>query len=53
MARLHLQPGKERSLYRRHPWLFAGAVYRLEGRARAGDTVDVISDKKQAEIMEV
>ena len=43
MARLILQPGKERSLMRRHPWIFAGSVARLEGRARPGDTVEVIS----------
>ncbi len=44
MARLILLPGKERSAYRRHPWLFAGSVGRLEGRARPGDTVDVLDD---------
>ena len=27
-----------------HPWLFAGAVGRLEGRARPGDTVEVLAD---------
>src|ERR1017187_5265476 len=43
MTQLILQPGKERSLLRRHPWLFAGAVDRLEGRARPGDTVQVVA----------
>ncbi|MDR3212850.1 MAG: class I SAM-dependent methyltransferase [Azoarcus sp.] len=43
MARLHLHPGKERSVLRRHPWIFAGSVVRLEGRARPGDTVEVVS----------
>lgn len=28
---------------RRHPWVFAGSVDRLEGRARPGDTVDIHS----------
>lgn len=37
-----LKPGKERSLFHRHPWIFAGSVVRLAGRARSGDTVDVI-----------
>lgn len=45
MAQLILKPGKERSLLRRHPWIFAGSVARLEGRARPGDTVEVISDR--------
>jgi 23S rRNA (cytosine1962-C5)-methyltransferase len=44
MSKLILLPGKERSLLRRHPWIFAGSVARLEGRARAGDTVDVVAD---------
>ena len=39
MADLILKPGKERSVLRRHPWIFAGSVDRLEGRARPGDTV--------------
>lgn len=43
MARLILTPGKERSLFRRHPWIFAGSVERLDGRARPGDTVTVVS----------
>jgi len=42
-AQLILQAGKEKSLLRRHPWIFAGSVDRLEGRARPGDTVDVIA----------
>lgn len=45
MAQLILLPGKERSAFKlRHPWLFAGAVGRLEGRARPGDTVEVLAD---------
>ncbi len=43
MATLILHPGKEKSLLRRHPWIFSGAVAQLDGRARAGDTVDVVS----------
>ena len=43
MPRLILNAGKERSLMRRHPWVFAGSVDRLEGRARPGDTVDIHS----------
>ncbi|MBK7662905.1 MAG: class I SAM-dependent methyltransferase [Sterolibacteriaceae bacterium] len=43
MARLILNPGRERSVMRRHPWLFEGSVARLDGRARPGDTVEVVS----------
>ncbi len=45
-AQLILQSGKERSLYRRHPWIFAGSVERLAGRARPGDTVEVVAGKR-------
>ena len=40
-ATLILQSGKSGSLRRRHPWIFAGSVATLKGRARAGDTVIV------------
>ena len=43
MATLTLHPGKEKSVLRRHPWLFSGAIAQLDGRARPGDTVDVAS----------
>jgi 23S rRNA (cytosine1962-C5)-methyltransferase len=43
MAQLILHPGKERSLLRRHPWVFDTSVARLDGQARPGDTVTVLS----------
>jgi len=43
MPKLILVPGKERSVFRRHPWLFAGSVLRLVGQARPGDTVEVVA----------
>ena len=48
MATLTLHPGKEKSVLRRHPWLFSGAVAQLDGRARPGDTVDVVSHAGRA-----
>ena len=39
MKSIRLLPGKERSLLRRHPWVFAGSVAR--GKADAGETVRV------------
>jgi 23S rRNA (cytosine1962-C5)-methyltransferase len=38
-ATLTLHPGKERSLFKRHPWLFDTSIARLDGPARPGDTV--------------
>jgi 23S rRNA (cytosine1962-C5)-methyltransferase len=45
-AQLILIPGKEHSLLRRHPWIFAGSVERLVGRARPGDTVEIVSGRQ-------
>ena len=38
---LVLKAGREKSLLRRHPWVFSGALERIDGSARAGDTVAV------------
>lgn len=38
-----LAPQREKSLKRRHPWVFASAVAHIKGRCRAGDTLDVLS----------
>ncbi|MEG1690761.1 MAG: 23S rRNA (cytosine(1962)-C(5))-methyltransferase RlmI, partial [Hafnia sp.] len=40
-ARLFLAKGREKSLLRRHPWVFSGAVTRGEGNAVSGETIDV------------
>lgn len=39
MKSIRLRPGKERSLQRRHPWVFEGSIAR--GNADAGETVRV------------
>ena len=36
-----LRPGRERSLLRRHPWVFSGAVQRTQGSTEPGTTVAV------------
>jgi len=38
-----LKAGREKSLLRRHPWVFSGAIERADARAQAGDTVAVRS----------
>jgi len=38
--RIHLKPGKDKPLLARHPWIFSGAIARVED-ARDGDTVDI------------
>ena len=42
MKTIRLRPGKERSLLRRHPWVFEGSI--AKGRADLGETVRVESD---------
>ncbi len=39
MNKVILKPGRERSLRRRHPWIFSGAI--AEGAAESGETVEV------------
>ena len=41
--RLILAGGKEKALLRRHPWIFSGAVKRIDGEPKEGDLVDVVS----------
>jgi 23S rRNA (cytosine1962-C5)-methyltransferase len=38
---LWLKPGKERSLLRRHPWIYDTAIARVKGRPASGATVAV------------
>jgi len=45
MKTIQLKPGKERSLQRRHPWLFESAIAR--GGADSGETVRVESSEGQ------
>jgi 23S rRNA (cytosine1962-C5)-methyltransferase len=40
-AILVLKPGRERSLLRRHPWIFSGAVGAVRGSPASGETVEV------------
>ena len=40
-ATLVLKNGKDHSLRRRHPWVFSGAIARLQGEANEGDAVRV------------
>jgi 23S rRNA (cytosine1962-C5)-methyltransferase len=39
--RLTLHPSRERSLLRRHPWIFSGGVARVDGDPEPGATVEV------------
>ena len=41
IAQIILKEGREKSLLRRHPWIFSGAVERVEGAPHSGDTLRV------------
>lgn len=43
MTGIFLKKGREDSLARRHPWVFSGAIERVEGEPEEGDIVDVYS----------
>ncbi len=45
MNKIILADGRERSLLRMHPWVFSGAVKRIEGNPKSGETVEVISSR--------
>jgi len=38
---LTLKPGRERSLLRRHPWVFSGAIAEVRGSVQSGGTVEI------------
>lgn len=38
-----LQPGREKSLLRKHPWVFASAIKSHSGKLHSGDTVDIVA----------
>ena len=45
MPALVLKPGREKSLLRRHPWIFSGAVQGMDEEPASGATLDVLSSQ--------
>ncbi|PVZ85823.1 23S rRNA (cytosine(1962)-C(5))-methyltransferase RlmI [Serratia sp. S1B] len=43
--RLYLAKGREKSLLRHHPWIFSGAVERVEGKPLSGETIDICDNQ--------
>lgn len=43
MDKLILKPGKDRSVFRLHPWIFSGAIAKGEGELQEGNLVKVFS----------
>ena len=47
MKSLHLKAGRDKSVKRRHPWIFSGAVERVDGEPANGETLLVKSAEGQ------
>ena len=45
--KVYLKAGKEESLKRFHPWVFSGAIAKVEGEPEEGEVVDVYTSKKE------
>ena len=41
MYKVYLKPGKEESLKRFHPWVFSGAIARIDGQPEEGEVVEI------------
>ena len=45
MNKVFLKPNREKSLLKHHPWVYSGAIARVEGDCLNGSTVEVYSSK--------
>ncbi|MCY9843280.1 class I SAM-dependent methyltransferase [Vibrio caribbeanicus] len=41
---IYLLKGREKSLKRKHPWIFSGAIKNVQGEPKLGETIDVYSN---------
>ena len=46
MIIIQLKPKKEESLKRFHPWVFSGAIQKIEGKPAEGDLVEVLDNQR-------
>lgn len=47
MYKVYLKPGKEESLKRFHPWVFSGAIARIDGEPIEGEVVEIYTSKNE------
>ena len=43
MNKIILKPEREKSLLRKHPWIFTGAIKSVDGKPSNGETVEIFS----------
>jgi 23S rRNA (cytosine1962-C5)-methyltransferase len=46
-ARIYLKVSREKSLLRKHPWIFSQAINKIKGKPMLGDTVDIFDHKEK------
>ena len=46
MQIIQLKPKKEESLLRFHPWLFSGAIQKIEGNPAEGEAVTIVDHNR-------
>jgi 23S rRNA (cytosine1962-C5)-methyltransferase len=46
LIKIILKPGKEQSIMRLHPWIFSGAIKKIDGSPHEGDVVEIFSNEK-------
>jgi len=47
LPKITLKKGKEEALHRFHPWIFSGAIHRIEGNPHEGDVVEIFGSQNQ------
>lgn len=45
MVKVTLKKGKEKAAWQRHPWIFSGAIDKINGKPLDGDLVNVVDSK--------
>jgi 23S rRNA (cytosine1962-C5)-methyltransferase len=47
LSAIYLKPGREKSVLQRHPWIFSGAIDRVEGSLAIGSSVEVRASNRE------
>jgi 23S rRNA (cytosine1962-C5)-methyltransferase len=47
LSAIYLKPGREKSVLQRHPWIFSGAIDRVEGSPAIGSSVEVKASNRE------
>ena len=46
-ARIYLKVSRDKSLLRKHPWIFSQAINKIKGKPMLGDTVDIYDHREK------